>query len=411
MAAAPAPRTALSVDLDGDGRLETVEAEKVRVRVRVLVRDARGRRVASAAAPAPSDGQAAVSVTAGELGSAGALLEVTASSPSQVCRSFWRMRSGKLQALPIRSPAGPLSSCEARSEWTTRFERDAADTPARYLRERTRVTSRGEHKETQVFRFAGFHLELVESRGEIAGVSIPDWYDALFYPQAAIEALFERFDLTPLRQLPRLSVHADLSDGAFSLRFYDGGAEIELPVRSSSPGPEGSTLLRVDGPGEPVEVAVRLAGDVPYEIVVRGLSERLDGLYAPVSRIQKGAFRVYPNAAAELTANGLPGTWSTEARQTVTIAAAPGALDRIQVDRQSFAVDLDRAPAGLDVLLVPEREQAPSWALDLRGPHAVLRVPVRCPAWPSRGEPSKARCEGTGPGETLRRLGARIDLR
>ena len=66
-----------------------------------------------------------------------------------------------------------------------------------------------------------------------------------------------------------------------------------------------------------------------------------------------------------LSADGLPGTWSIDAQRTITIAAAPGSLDRIQVDRESFAVDLDRAPAGLDVLLVPEHEKAPSWALDL----------------------------------------------
>jgi hypothetical protein len=63
------------------------------------------------------------------------------------------------------------------------------------------------------------------------------------------------------------------------------------------------------------------------------------------------------------------------------------------------------------VLLVPEREKAPSWALDLRGPHAVLRVPVRCPSWPSPAEAGKAVCEEAGAAETLRRLGARINLR
>ena len=69
-------------------------------------------------------------------------------------------------------------------------------------------------------------------------------------------------------------------------------------------------------------------------------------------------------------------------------------------------MDVDRAPSGRDVLLVAEREKAPSWALDLRGPHAVLRVPVRCPA-----QAGEAPCEETGAAETLRRLGARINLR
>ena len=375
----------------------------------MTVRDARGRRVANAAAPAPRERDVAVSLAAGVLGSAGALLEVAASSPAETCRSVWRLRSGKLDRLPIRSAAGPLPSCGPREEWTARFERDAEDKPARYLRERSRATPRGTHKETQVFQFSGFQLDLAESRGAIDGIAIPDWYDAVFYPRPAIEALFERFDFTPLRQLPQLSIDADPARGAFSLRFHDGRKETVLPVRASSPGPENAILLRVDGAKEPVDVAVRLTRDVPWEIEVRGLSERLDGTYAPVSRVQKGALRVYPNAASELSANGLPGTWSIDAQRTITIAAAPGSLDRIQVDRESFAVDLDRAPAGLDVLLVPEHEKAPSWALDLRGPHAVLRVPVRCSAWPS--PPDEAPCEAAGPAVTLRRLGARINLR
>lgn len=406
----------LSVDLDGDGTPEAVQAERSRAQVRVTVRDARGKRIANVSAPAPREGAVGVSLAAGVLGSAGALLEVAASSSAETCRSIWRLRSGKLETLPVRLPAGPLSTCGPSEEWSARFERDAEDKPARYLRERSRATPRGTHKETQIFQFSGFQLDLAESRGEIDGVSIPDWYDAVFYPRPAIEALFERFDFTPLRQLPQLSIEADAARGAFSLRFHDAGKETVLPVRASSPGPENSTLLRVDGSMEPVDVAVRLTRDVPWEIEVRGLSERLDGTYVPVSRIENGALRVYPNAASELSANGLPGTWSIDARQTVTIAAAPGALDRIQVDRESFAVDLDRAPAGLDVLLVPEHK-APSWALDLRGPHAVLRVPVRCSAWRSPAGPgdqpiaNRPACEGTGPGVTWRRVGARINLR
>jgi hypothetical protein len=396
----------VSVDLDGDGAPETIEAEKARSGVRILVRNARGRRVASASAPAPRGGEVAVDLASGSLGSAGAILEVVASSAAETCRSLWRLRSGKLQALPVRSAAGPLPSCGAREGWTARFDQEAQDKPARYVRERTRETPRGAHRETQVFQFSGFQLDLAESRGEIGGVAIPDWYDAVFYPRPAIDALFERFDFAPLRELPQLSIDADPAGGTFSLRFHGGGADTDLPVRASSPGPEGATLLRVDGPSGPVDIAVRVAKQVPYEILVRGIADRLDGLYAPVSRIQDGAFRVYPNAAAELSANGLPGTWSVDGRQIVTIAAASGALDRVLVDGQPFAVDVDRAPSGRDVLLVPEREKALSWALDLRGPHAVLRVPVRCPA-----QSGEAPCEETGAGETLRRLGARINLR
>jgi hypothetical protein len=399
------------VDLDGDGTPETIQAEKIRGQVRVVVRNARGKRVARASAPAPPGGEVAVDLAAGSLGSAGAVLEVTASSADRSCRSLWRLRSGKLQPVPVRASAGPLPPCEAREGWTARFEREAEDAPARYVRERTRPTPRGPHKETQIYRFAGFELEPVESRAEIGGVTIPDWYDAILYPRPAIDALFERFDLAPLRQLPRLTIAADRAGGTFALRFHGGGADTELPVRASSPGSEGATVLRVDGAGAPVDVVVRVAKGVPYEILVRGLAERLDGLYAPVSRIQDGAFRVYPNAAAELSANGLPGAWTIDGGPTVTIAPAPGALDRILFDRESFALDVDRAPAGLDVLLVPEDGKAPSWALDLRGPHAVLRVPVRCPSWPSPAEPDAAVCEGTGTGETLRRLGARINLR
>jgi len=339
----------------------------------------------------------------GRLGSVGSLVEVAASSPAMECRSVWRLRGGKLQPVAIHAPAGPLPACASAGEWTARFEQREKDAPALYVRERTRQTPRGAHRESHAYRFSGFQLDLARVSADVGGVDIPDWNDATLYPRPAVEALFERFDLAPLRTMPRLSIDADQARGAFSLRFL-GAREVELPVRGSVRGPEGITLS-VDGEAGPLDVLVRLARDVPYEVEIRGLGS-LDHLYVPVARIQDGAFRVYPDAASEVASVLLPGTWTTESRQTATIAAAPGALGRIQFDGQSFSIDVDRAPEGMDVLLLSDEGKKPVWGIDLRGPHAFVRMPVRCASWPS--PPS---CSGAAAGETWRRIGARMNLR
>lgn len=367
---------------------------------------ARGKRLAAVSPPAPRGGAATVTLQAGTLGSAGALVEVAAASAAEDCRSLWRLRAGKLHPVPIQTPGGPLRACGVPGEWTTRFERPADDVPATYVRERTRQSSRGPHRETHAFRFSGFQLDLARVTADVGGMAIPDWNDAVLYPRPSVEALFERFDLAPLRTLPRLSINADQGRGVFSLRFREETGVTEIPVRSTSPGPENAVTLSVDGEKGPIAILVRLSRDIPYEVEIRGLSRRLDHLYVPVSRIQEGAFRIYPDAAAELGSNGLPGTWTSDASRTFTIVAAPGALGRIRLDAEAFLVDVERAPDGMDVLLVPEPEKPPEWALDLRGPHSFVRVPVKCASWPA-----ERTCFGTGAGEVWRRVGARINLR
>ncbi|HXM77864.1 MAG TPA: hypothetical protein VOA00_01415, partial [Thermoanaerobaculia bacterium] len=89
--AASAPAAArtsasLSVDLDGDGTAESVTAVLRGKKVRVEVRSGSSRKVlAEASPPVPANGAGEVSLSAGSLGSAGALLEVITQSPTQEC--------------------------------------------------------------------------------------------------------------------------------------------------------------------------------------------------------------------------------------------------------------------------------------------------------------------------------------
>src|SRR5207247_8909525 len=89
-----APITRLTEDLDGDGSVETVTAEMSDAAGRLRVLDAKGRLLAESAFPAPRAPRPRVALSAGSLGSAGALLAVDAVSGAVRCRSFWRSRDG-----------------------------------------------------------------------------------------------------------------------------------------------------------------------------------------------------------------------------------------------------------------------------------------------------------------------------
>jgi hypothetical protein len=98
--AASAPPS-LAVDLDGDGVSETVSATLHGKKVRIEVRDASGQRRARAEAAAPESGAAQIALTTGSLGSAGALLEVSVSTPVRQCRTIFRLRQKELSPVPI----------------------------------------------------------------------------------------------------------------------------------------------------------------------------------------------------------------------------------------------------------------------------------------------------------------------
>jgi len=409
---APAePPVPVSADLDGDGSFETAVAAVRGRRVRLEVRDTRGQRAASAAVPAPRSKNLSARIQSGALGSAGALLEVAARAGGDECRSVWRFREGELHRLPLTAAGAELPACGPAEEWASGWERRNEDAPASYVRERTRETGRGPHRQIQVFTFTGFRLDLdpVLSENQINGVAIPDWFDGVLYHRQALQALSGRFDLAPLRTLPRLSIEADGPRGVFALRLRDGEGEVQAPVVGRKKGKEKNRVtLQAATAASLAEVSLELAnGDVPVEARVQGFGERFDHLYVPVSRLREGALRVYRSAEEELASESLEGIWATERGEEVEVSALDGPGGQVRFGGRQAALSFAEAPRGADVLLVPADGSAPSWALDLLGPHVLARVPVRC----ETGESGRARCEGIGPGERLRRIGARLNVR
>src|SRR5712692_11227833 len=91
LAAAPSPPT-LTVDLDGNGSIEAAVAEASDGRGRLRILDASGTLLAEASFPVPDGRHPRITVSAGPLGSSGALLSLEAFSRSSRCGSIWRYR-------------------------------------------------------------------------------------------------------------------------------------------------------------------------------------------------------------------------------------------------------------------------------------------------------------------------------
>jgi len=378
--------------------------------VRLEIANASGKGLAKADAPSPG-GRPEIALAAGSIGSVGALLEVAASAGGTVCRSVWRYRDGSLTHLPILDGSRKaLPDCEPAGQWLVRWD-ESQNSPARYVRERTRETPRGRLHETRVFDFKGFELTLDPKRSgaEINGVPIPDWYRAELYPKAVLETLFDRYGLSGLRKAPRLRFEIDPDQGVFALVLRDREGELRLPVTASKP-IEGSEPGVELAAGEPaVRAAVTLArGSIPQDVVVHGAGERFDRAYAPVIHWNPRQIRLYPDAEQELCAEVLPGVWATDANERVAITAggAPGA---VRFGNTEVQVRIDGAPDGTDLLLVPRDGSPPAQALTLRGANAFVRMPVVCAA----GAPSAAvpDCRVDGPGQGFKRIGSQLNVR
>jgi len=401
----------LTADLAGDGTPVTAEAEAGRSTIRLTIRSKEGKRLARADAPSPGGRVAEVALRGGDLGSAGMLVEVSASSADRICRTVWRYRGGTLARLPIRDGDRDVPDCEALGDWSARWEK-SGDAPARYVRERTTRTSRGELRDTRPFAFAGFRLErdAAASVTAIDGVRIPAWYDAELYPKARLESLLQRFDLAALRKGTRLKIVADRDKGIFELRFRELGAERVLRVTASKPA-EGAADFELSA-GDPGATAAAVATvrikllrkSIPQDVVVRGAGASLDGSYAPVIHYAPDRIQVYPDAEHEL-AESLPGTWASEKDERLPVAASPGPA-ALRFGSDEVALRLDGAPDGADLLLVPRGGEAPSWALALRGPNAIARIRVRC----DRASPPGG-CRIEGSPEVFRRVGGQLNVR
>ena len=399
----------LAVDLDGDGTEETVTAAPARGAVRLEVRDSGGKKVAKAKAPAPAADVVQVELTAGPLGSPGSLLEVAASTDALECVSVWRFKDGVLARLPIRGAAGKqLPDCGRPGEWTRAWEREAEGRPSALVRERTEKVESGVLRVREVFAFAGFSLDEDPRRSgsAINGVPIPSWYHAIFYARPALEILYGRFDLSRMRSQPTLSIEADRERGVFALHFTGPGGEFTAPVESSE-GQKAKATLGARVEGKTVRASVSLGGDgsVPYEIEVEGLGAPFDQIYAPAGSWRGESREIFPTAADEVAAEDLAGIWLDPGGRNTAIATEGVPPYRLRLGKELYAMDMPRAEPPLDLLLLPAEPSGRPWGIVLRGPSTFERVPLIC-----TGQGATV-CRAEGPGEKLRRLGARMNVR
>jgi hypothetical protein len=400
---------ALSVDLDGDGAPETVTAAAARGDVRLEVRDAGGKKLGNAKAPAPAGDVVQVELSAGVLGSSGALLEVLASTDASECVSVWRWKDRALARIPIRDTGGkPLPDCGRPGEWTWTWQREAEDRPSTLVRERSEPVASGTLRVRETFAFAGFSLDADAGRSasEINGVPIPSWYPAVFYARPALEVLYERFDLSRMRAHPTAVIEADRGRGVFALRFTGPGGERTIPVEASSLRKD-RAILTAGPDGKTMRATVSLGGDgsVPYELEVEGLGAPFDQVYAPAGGWRGESRNLFLSATDELLFKDLAGTWLDPSGKNVVIATDGAPPYRVRVESALYTPVMAGAAPPLDLVLMPAAPSGPAWGVVLRGPNTLERVPLTCAG------PDAAGCRADGPGVKLRRLGARMNAR
>jgi hypothetical protein len=230
-------------------------------------------------------------------------------------------------------------------------------------------------------------------------LEIPAWRTITLYPRAALERLDSRFDLSSIRDGPRLTIVADPSEGIFDVVLEEGTRKEILPVASMSAGrdPRERTLLAGESGAC---VRVLLAGDAPVEAAVEGLGRR-DQSYSAMARIADAGLRIFASAEEELSEEYLPGSWDVGGRR-LEVSAVAGRSPAVRLAGKVVSLSLSRAPAGTDLLLVPGDGSPPSSALRLRGPDSFREVPVRCRFG---GGP----CEIAGTEVLWRRGGARLN--
>jgi hypothetical protein len=400
----------LTADLDGDGSAETLAVLPARGEVRIQVRDANGRTLAEARGPAPTGAVVPITLTSAPIGSAGTLVEIAAGTDRSECHSVWRYRDASLARLPVRDGAGqPLPDCEAPGRWAYRWESAGEGRPSAWVRERTERVAGGTLVTRETFVFAGFSLDLDATRtaSEINGVPIPSWYEASLYPRAALETLYGRFRLAALKDEPTLRIEANRPRGVFALRFQGPGGETVAPVDSYS-ATSGEASLSARAGGRTAHVSIRLSGDgtVPYEVRVTGLGSPLDQVYAPAGTWRGGGRNVFPTAADELASENLVGVWGDPRGKNTTITVVGEPPYRVRMGPSTFTIDLEHVASPTDLLLLPTGDGGRPWGLVLRGPNAMDRIPFVC-----AGEPTARMCRPDGDAETLRRIGARVNVR
>ncbi len=400
---------ALDVDLDGDGKPETVTAASAHGAVRLEVRDAGGRKLAKAEAPAPAADVVHAELSAGVLGSTGALLEVLASSDASECISIWRWKDRALTRIPVRDAGGKaLPDCGRPGAWTWSWHREADDRPAALVRERTEQVASGTLRVRERFAFAGFSLDADpgQSVAEINGVPIPSWYGATFYARPALEILYERFDLSRMRAHPTISIEADRDRGVFALHLAGPDGERTIPVDGSAV-QNNKAILTLGPDATTMRATVSLGGDgtVPYEVEVEGLGAPFDQIYAPAGGWRGDSPNLFLSATDELVAKDLAGAWLDPSGNILVIATDGVPPYRVRADTELFTPALAGAAPPLDLLLLPASPSGRPWGVTLRGPNTLERVTLVCAG------PGASGCRAEGAGVKLRRFGARMNAR
>jgi hypothetical protein len=363
-------------------------------------------------APAPAGGVVPVTLTSGPLGSAGFLIEVVAATDVSECRTIWRYRDGRLAPLPIRDASGrALPDCAPPAGWSASWGREGEGKSAAWVRERAQKSDAGTLRIRETYGFAGFSLDFDASRSsvDLGGIPIPSWYAATYYSRTALDTLYGRFRLEDMRREPTLRIETDRVRGVFALRFEGPAGTLVAPVDAYSL-VGGTATLGVRAGERAGQAAVRLGGDgsVPYEIAITGLGPEWDRSYAPAGSWRGAARQVFPSAADELAANDLAGQWGDASGGKTPIAIGGDLPYRLRVGASLYTLDLEGARPPFDALLLPleTRGGARPWGVVLKGQNGLERVPLAC-----SGTPARPPCRADGPAETLRRLGARVNVR
>ena len=141
-------------------------------------------------------------------------------------------------------------------------------------------------------------------------------------------------------------------------------------------------------------------------MIVSGFGPDWDRSYSPAGAWRGGARQVFLDAADELAAQNLVGSWSDPRGRTQTFSIEGGPPYRLRAGDAVWSVDLDGAAPPFDALLLPAGDGGRAWGLVLKGPNALARVPAAC-----TGAPAAPPCRAEGEAETLRRIGARVNAR
>ena len=210
-----------------------------------------------------------------------------------------------------------------------------------------------------------------------------------------------------MRGEPTLRIEADRARGVFALRFTGPEGTLVAPVDAYAVG-GGTATLGVRAGERTAQVSIRLSGDgsIPYEVRVEGLGPQWDRAYSPAGAWRGAGRQVFLGAEDELASEDLVGIWADPTGRTTPIAIEGEPPYRIRVGKEGYSIDLGGAAPPFDALLFPLDAGGRPWGIVLKGQNALERIPIAC-----SGKPPRPPCRADGAPETLRRTGARINVR